>query len=150
LTTETPAFCVDLADGRKKPLPGKLGDAKNAYPLAISADGKKVVTLTRGRKKPTWDVWSWPAGEHLVQLPGQPPGDFGLHSCTQAHMSPDGQQLLAVVYYDSPDERPTMSRFPPHPFIERWDLATGKLLDRFEPAAGNPPRLLAGRKGVWS
>jgi hypothetical protein len=53
------------------------------------------------------------------------------------------------VYYDDPDERQAIRRVPAHPFVERWDIASGKMVDRFKPARGHP-QLLAGGKGLWA
>jgi WD40 repeat protein len=143
-----PALLFDLTNGKSKPLPGKLGDAKRAYPLAISADGKNVATITHDMK-PNFQIFSWPQGEELKQIPVDPPGKWTLNSCTSAQFSSDGKQLVAVVYYDDPTEQQTRRQVPAHPFIERWDLATGKLLGRVEPGKGYSLQLLPWRDGIW-
>jgi len=150
LDSPKPGLRIELATGQSKPLPGQLGKAKRTLPLAVSPDGKKVVTLAFDAKKPAFEVWSWPAGERLAQVPLEPPGKFGLRYCAAAYFTPDGQQLVALLYYDDPAEQEAMRRVPAHPFIERWDLAAGKLLDRSKPGKGNEPQLLPCGKGLWS
>jgi WD40 repeat protein len=148
--TDKPTLRIDLATGQKKPLPGKLGEAKHAFPLAVSPDGKSIVTLTLDPlQKPTFEVWSWPAGQRLTQTALQPPDKFMLRYCAAARFSPDGKQFIAVMVYDDPAEWGGISMPPGHPFLERWDLATGKLLSQSEPGKGNwAPRLLPYRKGL--
>ncbi len=143
---------IDLATGKRTPLPGKLGALKSLVPLAIAPDGKRIVTLQQDRKQPALDVWSWPKGEPLRHVPLKPPGKLALAYCTAAYVAPNGRQLVAVMCYEDANGLLAMQRLPAQPFVERWDLMAGKLIERFAQSANRPPHLLRYRDGVllWS
>ena len=142
------AVRIDLATGKRRPLPGKLGAVKSPVPLALAPGGKRVVTLDRDPKKPALDVWSWPAGEPLLHVPLQPPGKLVVSRCSAASFTPDGKELVAVMRYDDPAAPFAMRQAPTQPFLERWDLTTGRLLERSTQTSAHPPRLLRHRNGV--
>jgi RNA polymerase sigma factor (sigma-70 family) len=143
------AVRIDLATGRRTPLPGKLGALKSPVPLAIAPDGRKFVTLDRDPKQAALEVWSWPEGKPLARLPLAPPGKLTIGHCSAAYITPDGRQLVAVMHYNEESElRQLLRQLPPQPFIERWDLTTGKLLERAGADSDHPPQLLAHRKGL--
>jgi RNA polymerase sigma factor (sigma-70 family) len=141
------AVRIDLATGERKPLPGKLGTLKSQVPLAIAPDRKRVVALNRDRKDPAFDVWSWPAGQPLAHVPIVPPDKLAVNRCAAAYFTPDGKQLVAVMYYDDPKANLRISRLPARPYIERWDLSAGELLDRTKPSS-ETPHLLTYAKGL--
>src|SRR5262249_11352309 len=140
------ASCLDPRTGARRPLPGALGRAKEDCVLAVAPDGKRVVSIEF--KQRAFRVWSWPAGELLSTVPLAPAEPFQLSRCAQAQFTSDGKQLLAVMSYSHPGEQQVMRRVPDHLFVERWDLATGKLLEQYEPE-GDRPFLMPHTAGLY-
>jgi WD40 repeat protein len=132
-----PGSLLDPRTGKRGPLPGALGEAKSAPPfpqssptpdalLAMTPDGKSVVTLAL--HTPALRVWVWPGGELRATLPITPPENRLLEGCQSAQVTPDGKHLVALVRYRS--NTIDFGRRHDPVFVERWNLATGKLLAR--------------------
>src|SRR5262249_46618364 len=115
--------------------------------LAIAPDGKRVVCLDFKRK--AFRVWSWPAGELLSTVSLAPPEPFKLSRCAQAQFTSDGKQFVAVLHYIHPAEQQVMRSVPDHAFVERWDLAAGKLLERSESGNQDRPFLMPHAAGLY-
>ena len=119
---------IDPATGKPLPLPGKLGADGKDVPLALSPDGKTLVTYDR--PKPAFCTWSWPAGELLKRVPIPPLGKK-LPSCGRAGFSADGKTFFARMTYSEPPRYGWGSGFERMhdvSVIEPWDLAAGKSL----------------------
>src|SRR5262249_12340242 len=123
-----PSQLIAPAIGKTRPLPGKLAAAKDEVLLAVTPDGKTVVSVEPKAK--ALRLWSWPAGELEKTIPLNPPGKFSFSRCSASAFSPDGKQLVAVMLYADPDKQQFIRRVPDDPFVERWDLTTGTLLER--------------------
>jgi RNA polymerase sigma factor (sigma-70 family) len=150
---DDPVQFLDAATGKRLPLPGALAEAKKAVFLALAPDSKSVISVEL--RKRAFHVWSWPKGELLKTVPLTPPGKFTFSRCSDCAFTPHGKQFVAVMQYADPARQQELRQVPDHPFLERWDLAAGKLLERrdagetFSPIlipAGN--RLLLQEKNV--
>jgi WD40 repeat protein len=141
------ALCLDPRTGASRSFPGALAKAKEDSVLAIAPDGKRVVSLDY--KQRAFRVWSWPAGELLSTVPLAPPEPFQLSRCAQAQFTSDGKQFLAVMDYSHPAEQQVMRSVPDHAFVERWDLAAGKLLERLESGNRDRPFLMPHAAGLY-
>ncbi len=158
-TSGGPGPLLDGKTGDRSPLPGALGRAvtvrrnnPSAPPtpdrlLAMTPDGKSMVTLAW--HAPAFRLWSWPAGELKKTVPITPPEGQELGDWMEAHVTPDGKQLVTCMLY-----RPTQRFINPGwgsdpVFVERWDLATGKMLARERSGtASSPPILIPHTDGV--
>jgi WD40 repeat protein len=145
--TESAAKRIGLASGKVLPLPGKLGEAQHDAPLAISPDGKTVVTLSI--EKPAFHVWSWAAGDLLRTILLIGPDRTVLRRCPQAEFTPDGKQFVAVLHYGDADRRPFKDMILDRRYIERWDLAAGKMLERLEVGGNSSAFLIRHRSGLF-
>jgi WD40 repeat protein len=146
-STERAAKCIDIATGKVRPLPGKLGEAASDVPLAISPDRKTVVTLVLD--KPAFHVWSWPDGALIKTVPLEVADRSRLIRCSPAYFTPDGKQFLAVMYSGPVEGGPFRDRTPDRRCIERWDLAAGKRLDRTEVEPYGGGVLIPHRSGLY-
>lgn len=142
-----PASCLDGATGKARALPGALARADKEPFLACSPDGKIVVTLDP--KKPALRTWSWPAGELQKTLPMAPPGKLQLARCAAAQFTPDGKQFVAIMNYSDPTQMWEWRQVPDRSFIERWDLASGTLVERTQGAGEQAPLLLPHPRGLY-
>jgi len=153
-----PGALLDAKTGKRRPLPGALGEAKSPpmpqtrpvadLLLAMAPDGKSMVTLEW--HTPAFRIWSWPSGELKATLAIVPPEKHRLGGHSAAHFTPDGKQFIVVVQYNSSELALPGSNFRKEPvFVERWDLAKGNMLDRTN--AGNDdshPKLIPYADGV--
>jgi WD40 repeat protein len=172
-----PGALLDATTGKRRPLPGALGRANSApgdplqraadEVLAMTPDGKSVVTLARyareadnpdrdaevnikqlirGGHPSAFRVWSWPGGELKKTLMLTPPEGLALEGCSAAHVTPDGKQLFAVVRYrDLEPERRVRIRAS----SERWDLTTGTRISRSDSGTGDKPaKLIPSADGI--
>src|SRR5262249_35845450 len=139
-----PAELIDPATGKARPLPGKLGEARQDVLLAVAPDGKAVVSLEG--KGPAFRVWSWPAGALLKTVPLLPPEKRRSALCEACSFTPDGKQFVAVVHYSGPSEWQIKGPSADRPFVERWDLGAGKMLGRVD-AKGLDHPVLVGPGG---
>jgi hypothetical protein len=118
----------------KLPAPGFGGGGPTHDVLiALAPDGKSAATLQISvanllEQKTTLRVWSWPAGELKQTLTLEAPRDL-LVASIRGRFTPDGKELLTASW----------CRFAQPPFsgpvavpvlLDRWDVATGKRLDR--------------------
>jgi hypothetical protein len=168
MTAATPL--LDWATGKARPLPGAMAEERRvpeAGPgrrevirdtlLTVAPDRKSAVTLDRLRT--ALRVWSWPAGELRKTLPLEPPDGTEFRFSSAAAFTPDGSQFIALMNYGK-KLVPGAGMGSPgsledyRPYLERWDLAAGKRIDRTDLEArtapvliGNGSRLLVVRHG---
>ncbi|HEV3440784.1 MAG TPA: sigma-70 family RNA polymerase sigma factor, partial [Gemmata sp.] len=152
---------LDARTGKRQPLPGALGEAKskpvNGPPgyqtpdtlLAMSPDGKSMVTFALHDS--AFRVWSWPGGASKKTVSITPPEGMSINKCFSAQFTPDGKQFIAAMFYQKKNyiAQPGSDLQRDPTFVERWDLADGKMLSRTK--SGNdhsPPRLIPYPKGV--
>ena len=157
--TNGPGSLLDLKTGKRRPLPGELASAVTkpmiaamGVPaadalLAMSPDGQTMVTLALHSS--VFRVWSWPAGKLRATVPIAPPEKFKVGHCLAAHFTPDGKQLVVVMHYERAEFLLDGGRRYEPIFIERWDPATGKMLDRANGGTTHaPPKLIPYANGV--
>jgi WD40 repeat protein len=141
---------IDPADGKSRPLPGKLGTAKGESILVLSPDGKTLATLNTTAA--ALRVWSWPAGDLLKTMKLPPFGKLQVQSCDSAHFSPDGTQFVGRFRYAEPEDRFAIRGGEPSPDvrrIERWDVKATRLLELVEGEAGRHGLLIPHLTGVF-
>jgi WD40 repeat protein len=156
---------LEVATGKARPLPGAMAEGRKRsigngtgpeYDtlVGLSPDGTTAVTVDRST--PAIRVWAWPAGTLKQTIPVESPDPkHGFTSCPAASFTPDGKQVVALMLYDPRAIQMGSRSGPDHtPYLERWDVATGKRTDRTELGAGTTPalvsngsRLLAVRAG---
>lgn len=150
-----PKPLLDPATGKTRPLPGAMAEGRKRLGalgrevttydalLALSPDGTTAVTLDLAG--PALRVWAWPAGTLRQTLPVEPPDkDHVFGRCPAAHVTPDGKQLVAVMLYDPRVFLWGSKSGPDHaPYLERWNLATGKRVAQTALGAGTTPALVA-------
>jgi WD40 repeat protein len=145
---EDTAKLLDPVSGKVRPLPGKLGEAMQDTPLAAAPDGKRIVTLLV--EKSAFRIWSWPSGGLIKSVPLVPPDRMRLIRCAEAYFTPDGKRFITLLHYGDPSERGAFrDRGPDRRCIERWDLAAGTLIERFEVAMDTTVFLVPHATGVY-
>jgi WD40 repeat protein len=146
---------LDMATGAARRLPGAMGQERPQPPgvfdgvtrdsiLACAPDGKSAVTLDRER--PALRLWSWPAGELQATLPIEAPGELVFDRCRDVAFTPDGMKLVALIFYTERMIRQGSRASPDHyPYLERWDVAARKRIDRSDLGPRITPSFVANR-----
>ena len=130
-----------------KPMIAALGQPVADALLAMSPDGKSIVTLAFHAS--AFRVWSWPDGRLQAAMPIAPPGKLAISRCSSASFTKDGKQFVAVMQYHKINNEFDSGRLHDPTFVERWDLAAGKMLARQDGGTNNsPPKLIPYSGGV--
>ena len=154
-----PGSLLDAKTGKCRPLPGELASAVSkpmiaemGRPaadalLAMSPDGMSMVTLALHDS--AFRIWSWPTGKLKSTVPIAPPEKLKLGHCLAGYLTPDGKQFVAVMDYNRTDNFLEGGKRSDPVFIERWDLANGKMLSRVDGGTTHsPPKLIPYANGV--
>jgi WD40 repeat protein len=137
---------LDLANGKARPLPGAMGKGKTVPPtgfglggtsydnlIAVAPDGKVVVTLENyalslESQQTALRLWSWPAGELKKTLELDVPKDLVV-SRMEGKFTPDGKEFLTTTWCRL-QQPPFSGRLSIPLLIDRWDMMTGKRIER--------------------